>query len=330
MKTHRRGGVKCPSCDKEFKRMKRDSCGKCSRKKQIPKDDLGVVFQDIQHFKTAGVGRGSNDSLNNKRENVLRYLYNPPAEFLTDPYWREMNTKWKTFLQTLCNQDYDNVIVERKGGRKFNYDLEIRFLKDKTTVCSVKAEFKHNSKSINGLPEYFSPAANKPYFAMTYGDYFYDNYVDRVCSLSEQARLLKPTKPDYIKFLYQNEYKKNPFFSCLYESETDKTFYGRKQEIVKESIQSYLQTYLPSLDKTLLSKDIRERQSGKVFILWDLKDFRADTIREDEMDIVSATEIKNNHTIIAVSKSGTKHEMLLRWKNHMGVLYPAWQVRLTR
>lgn len=207
--------------------MKGDACGKCTRKKPVEKEYLAQVFQDIQYFKTAGVGKGSNDSLNNKRENVLRYLYNPPVEFLSDPYWREMNTKWKTFLQTLCDQEYDNVIVTRKGGRKFNYDVEIQFQKDKKTVCSVKAEFKHNSKTIDGLPEYFSPAANKPYFAVSYGDYFYDNYVDRVCSFSEQARSLKPTKTEYIKFLYQNEYKKNPFFSCLYESETDKTFSGQ-------------------------------------------------------------------------------------------------------
>jgi hypothetical protein len=330
MKTRRRGGVKCPACGKEFKRIKGETCAKCTHKKQLPEDDLRQVFQDIQYFKTAGVGKGSNDSLNNKRENVLRYLYNPPAEFLDDPYWREMNTKWKMFLQTLCNQDYDDVIVERKGGRKYNYDLEIQFQKDKKTVCSVKAEFKHNSKSIDGLPEYFSPAANKPYFAVTYGDYFYDNYVDKVCSLTEQARLLKPTKTEYIKFLYQNEYKKNQFFSCLYESETDATFYGQKQEIVKESIDVYLRTYISSLDKALLSKDIKERQSGKVFILWDLKDFRSDSIREDEMEIVSASEIKNKNTIIAVSKAGTKHHMLLRWKNHQGILYPAWQVKLSR
>jgi hypothetical protein len=288
------------------------------------------VFQDIQLFKTAGVGRGSNDDNNNRRENVLQFLYNPPAEFLEDSYWREMNTKWKTFLQSLCNQSYDDVVVDRKGGRKYNYDMEIQFLKDKKPVCTIKAEFKHNSKTIDGLPEYLSPAANKKYFEVTYGDYFYDKYVDSVCSLSEQARALKPTKPDYVKVLYQNEYKKNPFFSCLKESEIDKDFYSKKQALVKESIKNYIQTYLPTINLNLLTSDIKERQQGKVFVLWDLKNFHSDFIRDDEMEIVSATEIKNNNTIIAVSKSGTKHEMLLRWKNHLGVLYPAWQISLTR
>lgn len=339
VKTRRHmAGMKCDSCGKDFSKLKEHEgeqfCAWCHKevmKRAAHAPDMDAVFKDILLFKTAGVGKESNDDNNNRREIVLTYLYNPPAEFLADDYWALMNKKWRDFLSTLCDKPYDDVRFKRMGGRKYNYDLEITFLNSKEPVCIVKAEFKHNANSIDGLPEYLSPAANKPYFDMTYGDYFYDNYVDKVCSLSEQARMLKPTKPEYIKVLYQNEYKKNPFFSCLYESElADKEFYKSKAGLVKESIKNYLETYLPTVNLKKISDDIRERQQGKVFILWNLKDFKSDFIRDDEMEIVDASRIKNNNTILAVSKAGTVHEMLLRWKNHLGVLYPAWQISLTR
>lgn len=330
--------MKCDSCGKDFSKLKgyegEQFCAWCHAqvlKRAAAAPKLDDIFADILLFKTPGVGRESNDDRNARRENVLLYLYNPPAEFLEDPYWKLMHTKWTSFLATLCDKPYDDVKFKRMGGRLYNYDLEITFLKEKTPVCMIKAEFKHNANTIDGLPEYLSPAANKPYFDVTYGDYFYDNYVDKVCSHSEQARLLKPTKPEYIKFLYQNEYKKNPFFSCLYETElTDKEFYKNKSGLVKESIQTYLQTYLPTINLKMISDDIRQRQQGKVFILWNLKDFKSDVIRDDEMEIIKADMIKNKNTILAVSKAGTVHEMLLRWKNHLGVLYPAWQISLTR
>jgi hypothetical protein len=290
----------------------------------------GNKRDDIQLFKTAGVDRGTNDNLNKRREDILSILYNPPFEFLSDPYWLEMSTKWREFLRTIYSGQYDDVKIKKMGGRKYNYDIEITFLLEGNPVFLIKAEFKHNAKTINELPEYFSPAANKPYFDVNYGDFFYENYIDRICSLSETAKTLKPTKAQYIKVLYQNEYKKNPFFSCLYGEEANKEFFKGKQELVRASIKEYLTRYLPTLKFDVLSKDIRDRQNGKVFIMWDLKQFRWDTIRENEMNIVSATEIKNDNTIVAVSEGGTEHRMLLRWKNHLGVLYPAWQISLRR
>jgi hypothetical protein len=338
-KTRRQtGAMKCDSCGKYFTKLKHyegeQFCSWCHKQvlKRIESaPNMEEVFRDISLFKNAGVGKQNNHELNNRRESVLLYLYNPPIEFLADEYWAFINAKWKEFINTLCDKPFDDVRFKKMGGRNYNYDIEITFLNKKTPVCVVKSEFKHNANSIDGLPEYLSPAANKPYFDITYGDYFYDKYIDKVCSLSDQARLLKPTKPEYIRFLYQNEYKKNPFFSCLYETElVDKKFYNNKSELVKESIQTYLETYLPTINLKMISDDIRKRQQGKIFILWNLKNFKSDYIRDDEMDIIQADTIKNKNTILAISKAGTIHEMLLRWKNHLGVLYPAWQISLTR
>jgi hypothetical protein len=48
------------------------------------------------------------------------------------------------------------------------------------------------------------------------------------------------------------------------------------------------------------------------------------------MDLTHVEGVKNGNTIVVVSKAGTKHNMLLRWKNHLGILYPAWQISLSR
>ena len=328
------GGVKCDSCAKDFRKLKdyegEQFCAWCHKEVLKRVKDASKI-EDIQLFKTAGEGRGNNDDSNKKRENVLQKLYNPPVEYLADPYWAEMSTKWKEFLHTLCDKPYDTVNFKKMAGRGYNYDMEIVFLKEKAAACTVKAEFKHNANKIDKLPEYFSPAADKPYFANTYGEFFYDNYIDTMCGLTEKASALKPSKPDYTKHLYQADYKKNPLFECLYGEEAlSNEFKKRKKAVVDDSINKYLMEYLPTLNKKLLSDDIRSRQSGKVFILWDLKNFQKDSLSDDEMEIVSATEIKNKNTILAVSKSGTIHEMLLRWKNHAGILYPAFQIKLRR
>ena len=329
----------CESCDKKFGRLydyQGEQLCKWCRDTVVARikkaKELVEVRSDIQLFKTAGSDRGSNDELNNRRERVLVYLYNPPTEFLNDPYWVEMSMKWKALLKELCAENYDAVTFKRMGGRSYNYDLEITFLLAGEPVKVAKAEFKHNAKTIDGLPEYFSPATDKPYFPVSYGDFFHDRYLDKICAISDKVQSLRPTKDVYIKKLYQPTYSADPFFKCLYEGDSDmkSEHYKRKQAITHESIATYLTENASSMDVKLLSQDIRKRQTGKVFILWDLKNFQIDTIKEDEMEIVGVAGIKNKNTIVAMSKAGTKHNMLLRWKNHLGVLYPAWQISLAR
>ena len=328
-------GMKCDSCEKATFRKLTDYegekfCTWCHKEVLKRVSDLPKIG-DIQLFKTAGTSKSENDESNKKRENVLQSLYNPPAEFLVDPYWAEMNAKWKTFLHTLCDKPYDNVKFKKMAGRGYNYDMEITFMVENEVVCRVKAEFKHNADNIDKLPEYFSPAANKPYFAMTYGEFFYDNYIDTVCGLTEKAAALKPSRADYLKNVYQNDYKKNPLYDCLYgEEKLSNEFKKQKKDVVDESIRKYIAEYLPTLDKKRLSDDIRSRQSGKVFVLWDLKKFNQDGLSDDEMEIVSAKANKSGNTVMAVSKAGTVHDMLLRWKNHAGILYPAYQIKLRR
>jgi hypothetical protein len=287
-----------------------------------------ITLRDIDLFLTRGIGRGNNDANNKKREAVLCMLYHATGDFLADATWSSMQTKWREFLGTLCSAPYDDVRVHQRGGRSENYDLDITYLHTGVAVSTVKAEFKHNAASLAALPQYFSPADNKPYMPVRYADFFYGHYIDQVCPTGVE----KPDRDTYLSLVYSDNYSRHPMFQALRDS--DRANRDRcppaRARVVKDSIAAYLDEYKTQLNMAELSKDIRERQMGKVFILWDLNTFRSDTIHDDEMEIASVEGVKNKNVLVAVSKAGTKHNMLLRWKNHQGVLYPAWQISLSR
>ena len=285
-----------------------------------------ALRSDAQLFDGAGVGRGSNDSLNKRREKVLVTLYSTQ-----DPDLQPLRSKWHRVLATLCSQPYDDVKVKLRGGRSANYDFEVTFLANSVAVHTVNAEFKHNAKSIDKLPQYFSPGADKQYLPRLYADVFYDS-LDQICDIYPGLSAHKPDRETYIHTVHNNSYDRHPFFRNLYDMEAAGTpdQARRKQTIVRNSIGVYLTEYADKLNLQLLSSDIQDRQLGKTFILWDLNDFRVDALRPDELVITHVERIKNKNTIVAVSKAGTKHNMLLRWKNHLGILYPAWQISLTR
>jgi len=276
-------------------------------------------------FRAAGRGRETNDASNKAREKLLVSLYHS-----TNPADQELRASWTGFLPTLCPQPFDDVIVKQKGGRGANHDFVLHFRQAGVEVASLKAEFKHNASRIDSLPEYFSPAADKPYLPKLYAEVFYDEYLDRICEV--YPGLTKPERDTYLRLVYNNDYDRHPFFRALYDAEVAGTRdqYNQKRSIVQNSITNYLTMYAASLDLAALSKDMRDRQSGKVFILWNLSSFLADTIREEEMDLTHVEGIKGGNTIVVASRAGTKHHMLLRWKNHLGILYPAWQISLSR
>jgi hypothetical protein len=290
--------------------------------------DVRTFFGQSTLFTSAGVGRGTNDANNKAREAILCNLYSS-----TDPSLQWLRTAWVACLSALCPLSYDSVSVTQVGGRSANYDFTISFRVGDTVVHSVNAEFKHNASRIDTLPEYFSPAADKPYFPRLYAHAFYDR-LDEICAIYPGLADHKPDREVYLKLVHNNDYNRHPFFRTLYDMEAAGTPAQKqqKQTIVRTSIQDYLQQYASQLDIAQLSQDIQTRQSGKVFILWDLatREFKLDKLSDDEMEITHVETIKNGNTLVAMSKAGTRHNMLLRWKNHLGILYPAWQISLSR
>ena len=124
------------------------------------------MLKDIELFLSAGKSRGSNDMNNKIREDILLILLNPPEDYLLDEtygtHWVNMATKWREFLNQLCDKEFDDITIKKIANRK-QFDLEINYLKNKETIHQVLGEFKHNCKSISKLPQYYSPAENKNY-----------------------------------------------------------------------------------------------------------------------------------------------------------------------
>ena len=58
-------------------------------------------------------------------------------------------------------------------------------------------------------------------------------------------------------------------------------------------------------------------------------EFYKDTINIDELTVTKIEKITKN-TLVLQTNSTSKINMLLRWKNHAGILFPAWQISITR
>jgi hypothetical protein len=285
----------------------------------------------IQHLTRAGRGRQTNDSLNKIREQILTRLYNPPKEYLDDStygrHWKEFSRAWNMCLEKKCPVPFDNVVVNRFGGRKNHKDIEIVFsVGGKECYRIASGEFKHNSRTIDKIPQYANIPEKKEFTEKSYAEFFYDHYLDSICRLV--PGLQKPPKHEYMKLVYQTNHTKHTFFATLRAHE-DNMIHAKKV-IVNKSISEFLQKYAQSLSIKKLEDYIKATQKEKLFILWDLKEFHTDTIRDDELELTNIVRVKNNNTIVVNSKAGTTHNLLLRWKNQAGILYPAWQISLKR
>lgn len=290
---------------------------------------ITMAYQ-IRLFCETKQSRDENDKNNKIREDVLIFLYSPPTEFLNDEtygdMWKDISQKWRKCLASLCDVPYDDVRVKKMAGRRYNYDHEISFLKEGLVVKVVKSEFKHNSTCLDSLPEYFNAPEKKRFIEKCYAEYFYDNYVDKLCALSDT--LVKPSKDMYMRYIYSADYSKHIFFQRLKEIEP--IIRNEKKHLVQESIKNYLTEYGSTLNLASLGEDIRRTQSGKIFILWNMRDFIVDSFTDDEFELKSIVRVKNDNVLVVRSRKGTIHNLLLRWKNHLGILYPAWQISLQR
>lgn len=285
------------------------------------------MLQNIRLFTSAGKGRGLNDANNRLRENILTMLHHVPEDYILDneygQEWATLSMKWIQFLKTLYPHEYDEIEVKKIANQK-QYDLDIRYKKQNQIVHSVLGEFKHNTKTLSKLPQYYSAPEKKGYIPVRYAEFFYHNYLDTICQMIPIPKLQKDT---YMKCVYQPRYSIHRFFEDLKNSES--LYYKEKQTIVRQSIKDYLELYADDFSLQALTNDILPQQN-KTFILWDCNEFHSDRIHPDELQLESIEKVDRNNTIVIRSKAGTKHKLLLRWRNHLGVLYPAWQISLDR
>lgn len=275
---------------------------------------------------SSGTGRDNNDKSNKIREAILLEGFHGKTESMfEDPVhgndWRTIAETFKTALNTL--EGSGPITLQSKGGRKFNYDFLV-----KRDDCEHKVEFKFGGTSVQTLPEFFNPAANKPFHDELYANMFYDEHLPAIATL---YGLTPPPKPEYLKEIYKNV-SKHPFFTSFREAESShKELYSQKRTLVAASIKAYLEKVKDTTNLDALTTEFMRSQSGKRFLIYNGGKFHHDRISDAELTAKSVVGIRNGNTLIIQSaEPNTTHEMLLRWKNHLGVLFPAWQISMRR
>jgi hypothetical protein len=269
-----------------------------------------------------------NDKNNKIRESIIYSIIKntiPEEWYKEDIRWLELKVKLFDIIKNLSdNIDYDDIDIILKGGRKFNYDFEILYLSESLIINRKYIEFKYNTYMIDKYPQFLSISANKFIKSIDYAEYFYNNYISQLAKLID---IDIPNKKDYLKSIYSNDYSKLPIFEKLKENEL--SIMEKKKEIVSLSIKKYL-TDIIELDIDNMNKTFIEKQLNKDYILYYKDKFYSDKIRKEELEIIGIEKIKNNNTLVLNTNSNTKILMLLRWKNHIGILYPAWQISIIR
>jgi hypothetical protein len=280
----------------------------------------------------AGNSRAANDASNKTREQILATVLTPDA--VTDAFFddAEYGEKWRTvaagWLEALDWSGGDK--LKQMAGRQHNYD----FLHVQAGGDSVKVEFKCSSgvAGLNSLPQFLSLAADFDMFSgglETYAAFYYDRFLDIYLDAARSDAVLpaKPERAAYLKLVRGNNYDSHPFFRWLYDNEDHNK--KEKSEIVDQSISSYLLLAAGELDLAKLSAKFADSQGGKKFVFWDMNahTFTCESFEADDLRLSELVEVTKN-SILVEAVSGRKYKMLLRWRNHKGVMLPAWQISL--
>lgn len=283
---------------------------------------------DIFLFSKINLLKKNNDSNNKIRENIIYNIIKniiPEEWYIEIIEWMELKTKLYNIIKLISNNiEYNKIDIELKGGRNYNYDFELLFMNNNILINKKYIEFKYNTNRIDKYPQFLSISANKLIKNINYAEYFYDNYINKICKL---INIDIPNKTSYLNTIYSNDYSKLDFYKILKEKEY--MIFKEKKEIVSLSIKNYLNNII-ELDIPTINEIFRQKQINKEYILYYKNNFYYDVIKKEELQITTIDKIKNNNTLILNTNTTTKIAMLLRWKNHIGILYPAWQISIIR
>jgi len=271
--------------------------------------------------------RGKNDAANKIRESVLEMILKVPDDYLNDTqygkYWTHVRKEWLKSLEKIGPSDYTSITCVKMAGRSNHHDYKVIF--EGINPLTLPVEFKNGGTAITKLPQILSLPANFQLLKGSYEEFYYKQYLDLYLECDEEL-IEKPPLEEYLKEV-KKATSKHPFFVQL--KIRDSLFKDKKDKIVNNSIRDYLTTHIDSLDLQLFSEKLYSSQAGKHYLLWNNGQFYYDNLKDHEMKNMTFLCIKNGNVIQA--KSGnTIYNLLLRWRNHKGVLNPAWQISMKR
>jgi len=279
--------------------------------------------------------RAKNDATNTIRENILKIVNNPPKEYLEHEefgqYWRIVKDGWTDALKKVAEETgipaYTSTKMIQRGGRKYNYDADVMYYNNSQCVANQKIEFKYGASKIENSPQFLSLQAKFDIFTETYDKFWYDNYLDEYIACDSAITTPKPSCEAYLKHVTSTRYSITPFFAELKNRES--FFKQQKNDVVNKSITEYLKKHGPEINIASFSEKVKTTQGDKVYLMWCDGRFYIDKLSEEEMSGITFSGIKNGNVLEL--KAGTiTYGLLLRWRNHKGILNPAWQISLTR
>jgi len=287
---------------------------------RVNKSDITTFFSTSS--------RNDNDAANKKRENALASLLTVPADYLADPthghQWRTVRDDWVRVLKAFTPDPETEAITKLMGGRKYNYDIDLAI---KNSDTHHKLEFKYGGTKITELPQFLSLQAKVPLFPLTFPEFYYEKYIDQYLAADEGLSVAsKPPLAEYLEMVTKVNYDVSPFFAQLKERENVNK--AQKDKIVNDGITDYLNLYGRQIDAAAFTEKVKETQRDKVYMLWSDGKFNVDQLETDSLNF-EFYQIRNGN-LLEVKSGNLVCSMLLRWRNHKGVLNPAWQISLKR
>ena len=295
-----------------------------------------IIASDITLFTSSSI-REENDKTNTLRERILENIVIYPNAFVDDPdygsSWKNISQKFLSYLESLYSEKYTALSIKRRGGRKYNYDFDVTYLNDAKPVTTKKIEFKYGEKKIDRIPQFYSPHVHNVDISggPTYDSFFYDVWLDKYIAEDSGITEKKPERDEYLKLVKQDNYDSHPFFRQLYDRDNEDANKVEKDGIVNDSIKEYLNVHASLINVSSLTKTFRETQLDKHYALWSDDQFHYDRISEAELTgLVFDSISKTGNTAILRAGNLCEYKLLLRWRNHKGVLTPAWQIAMRR
>jgi hypothetical protein len=316
-------------------------------------DDIDINDIDLFVKSAKGSSRDNNDCNNKKREKILSILPILPKttnknyqQFLKDERWTSVYTKFMELLNCLIEKEgkeYDRVNLIHKAGRSHNFDFEVLYYKDEKVVYIVEElEFKNGCNNMETqVPQQLSLQTNSEYgnFVKKFGlydEYFYENYLPKIMECYQTNNVVLPSIPslcEYKKLVKGINYDAHPLFITMKHNEKKVT--SIKSKLVDESIDKYLKgIHKDAIDFDSIQKKLQHSQGNKTFVLWDTKNFNVNHVKKDELQLNRQFQLKYgknslaNTLVLHTENKNKSWEFLLRWRNHKGILNPAWQIKL--
>lgn len=276
----------------------------------------------------AGDGRTANDAKNKVREQTVLSIINNDSS-VADPAFDPLKAEVRAWilqrLSELALPPDTPIRAVAKGGRRYNWDFDLH-LGDKT----LKVEWKYGAASVDALPEFFNPAANYDFHqGESFARFFFNGYLQQVCAVYGVPVTM--TEAEYVAKVHGTQ--KAGLFLALYNAEAAGTAEQKAQKkvVVDQCIRAWLEATKDLVNTAAITAAFQASQAGKHFMLCRGGKLYYDAIKPEELVVSGAAEVRlGKYLVLHSTRPGTTHEMLLRWKNHAGILYPAWQISMKR